>query len=377
MNKKDSDIIGSTNNNIHLDLENNKEKHKNNNSKFTKKLLFFDFLMLIFIFAGVFLIRKSLSLNSAQNITFKESSNLNYNVKLKANEFYEDESLGKGRVYIASLIDKVDINFNYLFEVDRNSYLNFEYDIIGKLVITDNNDNSKIIFDKEYTLLKNTKEEINNSNYYKINKDISIDYDYYNSLANKFRIKYGLDAACNLIVYLNIHKTNDNKNRYILNDNSAMSLTIPLSKKAINITMDYKEVNKTSKLIREKELKVNSKLKMTLGIISMILGLFFAYKYIKMLLKLRVKRSKYDKYIRRILNEYDRLIVETSTPPTLKGNNIIKIKKFQELLDVRDNLRLPIKYYIISNHKESYFYITHDDEIYLYAAKSSDFDQNG
>ena len=91
-----------------------------------------------------------------------------------------------------------------------------------------------------------------------------------------------------------------------------------------------------------------------------------------MLLKLRVKRTKFDKYIKKILNEYDRLIVETTTPPILKNKNIILINKFQELLDVRDNLRLPVKYYIVDKHKECNFYINHDDELYLFTIKDSD-----
>ena len=144
-----------------------------------------------------------------------------------------------------------------------------------------------------------------------------------------------------------------------------MSITIPLSQKAVNITMDYEEINKTSKLVQEKKTLVNNYPRIVFGIISLLIGLYFTYRYIRLLLKLRTKLTKYDKYIKKILNEYDRLIVETTTPPTYKGKNIIKVEKFQELLDVRDNLRLPIKYYVVDKHKECNFYINHDEELYI------------
>ncbi len=361
MNKK------ATNNGID-ELSNKNFNYK----KFNKKILTYDLLLLVFIFLGVFLIRKSFSFINSQNITYRETSNLDYKVKLKQNDFYETDSLEKGMVYVASLIDKVDINYNYEFIIDEKSNINFEYDIIAKLLITDNNDKSKVFFEKEYVLLDNTKDQMNDNGEHMINQDVSIDYDYYNNLANKFRIKYGVDTSSNLIVYLNIHETNNSNNDFNLNNNSVMSLTIPLSQKAINITMDYKEVNKTSKLVRDEKLVITSYIKLISGIISLLIGIYFTYRYIKMLLKLRVKRTKFDKYIKKILNEYDRLIVETTTPPILKNKNIILINKFQELLDVRDNLRLPVKYYIVDKHKECNFYINHDDELYLFTIKDSD-----
>ena len=49
--------------------------------------------------------------------------------------------------------------------------------------------------------------------------------------------------------------------------------------------------------------------------------------------------SKYDKYINKLLREYDRLIVDTSTKPNVNDYNVLNIKSFSELVDVRDNLR--------------------------------------
>ena len=77
-----------------------------------------------------------------------------------------------------------------------------------------------------------------------------------------------------------------------------------------------------------------------------------------------------------MLREYDRLIVETETKPSMEGKNIVKILKFQELLDVHDNLKLPIKYYVINEHKECYFYINHNEEIYLLTIKAIDLENN-
>ena len=96
---------------------------------------------------------------------------------------------------------------------------------------------------------------------------------------------------------------------------------------------------------------------------------------INLLLLTKNKKTNYDKYINKILNEYDRLIVETTTAPNIQDKNIIKINKFEELLDVRDNLKLPIKYFVISKHQKCQFYIDHEEEIYILTIKEVDIEK--
>ena len=47
----------------------------------------------------------------------------------------------------------------------------------------------------------------------------------------------------------------------------------------------------------------------------------------------------------------------------------------QELIDARDNLRLPIMYYSISKHNKCWFYILHGRKMYLYIVKAVDLEE--
>ena len=66
-------------------------------------------------------------------------------------------------------------------------------------------------------------------------------------------------------------------------------------------------------------------------------------------------------------------MVITTTIPNFDDYQIIEINSFNELIDVRDNLRLPIMYYNITSHKKSYFYILHENNLYLYILDADDF----
>jgi len=63
------------------------------------------------------------------SLELKESSNLDYKVYLKENDFYDTPYLTKDMAYIASLIDTINIDFNYLFSIDTISNMDFSYGI--------------------------------------------------------------------------------------------------------------------------------------------------------------------------------------------------------------------------------------------------------
>ena len=241
--------------------------------------------------------------------------------------------------------------------------------------ITDN-DGKNTFFEKEYELLPSTVENMKDSRQKYINKSISIDYDFYNNIANKFRSDYGIETKSNLVVYFKVNKKGSESNKFKLNNNdSTMSLTIPLSEKAINIQMDYKAIDQNNELYSNPTVVLSNYLDALISIALVIVAIVFTIPLIKLLKNYRPKKSAYDKYIGKILNEYDRLIVETSTAPKLDNCNIIKVESFEELLDVRDNLSLPIKYYVINKHQKCNFYINHGGELYLLVLKAVDFEK--
>ena len=354
--------------------ENKKIKHKLYIS-YEMKIATNIVLTFLLILIGSYYLIKSINVLSVLNVNYREKSNLDYKVYLKNNEFYDSEYLGKGMSYVASLIDKITADFNYTFDIDKESSIDFDYDITAELVISDTTKNN-ILLKKDYTLLQSTKENMKNAKQHTINKTINIDYDYYNKIANKFKVSYGIDTKSDLNIYLNIHEKNTENNSFKLENKSVMALTIPLSQKSINITLDYKDINKTSQVIKNSEIIINNYVYLALGTALILIGILETIHLIKLLLLTKNKKTNYDKYINKILNEYDRLIVETTTAPNMQDKNIIKINRFNELLDVRDNLKLPIKYYVISKHQKCQFYIDHEEELYILTIKEVDIEKN-
>jgi len=346
---------------------------------YSMRLIITCFMFIGLLITGYIFMLKAFVLEEAREIKYSEHSNLDYKVNLRENNFYEEKYLPKDMVYVANLIDKIRIDFSYKFSIAEKIDLEFKYDLVGKLLIQDNA-LENTYFEKEYTLISEKSVPLKDGIEQKINESVDIDYVKYNELANSFKTSYGLNTKSRFVVYFRLKKKDSNSlgQKLLINDSSSgMIVSIPLSEKSVNITLDYKDINNDSKVLDNSRVIVDNIIYLIISIIAIILSLVFMVKFIRLISLGIVKRNKYDKYISKLLNEYDRLIVETTSPPIKSDadkDKIINILKFTELLDVRDNLKLPIMYYVVAEHQKCHFYINSGDKIYLLTIKNVDLE---
>ncbi len=336
---------------------------------FTLIILFICFFSLCLIFAT-----KTLERQKLIPISYKQKSNVDYKVYLNENNFYEQDYLEMNKAYVASLIKYIDVNFNYSFNIASLSNINFNYKIIGELII-ENNGGTKRYFEKKYTLLESKNKKLVDSNALDIKENIQIDYNYYNKLANSFRSTYGVDTNSYLNLYLDIKGQSSEKLNYNINENNKVLLKIPLSEKAIEISFDQNDREIIKQVIPVGKVVFNVKY-LVLEIVFLFISILLFVKIVKYITSIMKSETKYDKFVKKMLKEYDRLIVETKTYVDLSTYNIIEVKSFTELLDVRDNLKAPILYYNITKHLKGVFYIKNDNDIYLLTIKEIDLENN-
>ena len=107
-------------------------------------------------------------------------------------------------------------------------------------------------------------------------------------------------------------------------------------------------------------------------LVLFIITCIFLHKIIKYVLSLVVPKSSYDKYVNKILKDYDRLIVEARNTIDISECKVVDVNSFTELLDVRDNLKMPIIYNLIVKHEKGLFYIKNGNDVYKYIVKGID-----
>ena len=343
---------------------------------FGMRLLTNIIIFIILIIGLIFSLNKAFSITKKGFISYKEISDINYKVYLKDNNFYDKPYLEKGMAYVASLIDKIDINYNYKINSSVNSNIDINYAIVAKLVIASQNNNS-VFFEKEYELSNTATDEIVDNNNYLLDKEISVDYNYYNDLANQFKSKYAVNTNSRLEVSLIVKEKNKENNSYDLDNESVATLVIPLSEQEVNINMNDNNINRETKITSDVKIIINDTTFVIVSIVITILAIIALISIIKkILIFTKNERSNYDRFIKRILVGYDRIIVNVKTAPDINNYNVIKVESFQELVDVRDNTKEPINYYIIQEHIKSEFYLINNNNLYLYVVKAVDIENN-
>lgn len=341
---------------------------------YTGRVVIFLLLFFAALSVSLFLVGKSLTVSNEKIINYRENGSLDYKVYLKENEFYEDPYLGRDMLYVASLIKNINLDFNYQFMISENKNLDFSYSVVADLKITDQTE-ANVYYEKQFVLLDEKKAKVDNSMQHMLSEKVVIDYDYYNRIANDFKTSYGVDGVSNLTVYLKINKNVlEGNESSILNNSSSMSVKIPLSQKALSIKIDDTGINTSNNIVTKKSVALTNIISIVIAGILFIGAVASLLKTLELLSLLFPKKSNYDKQVEKILKEYDRLIVETPTVPDLTDKNIIKIKRFEELLDARDNLKLPIMYHNLTSHQKCYFYIRQEETIYLMVIKATDVD---
>ncbi len=355
-----------------LKTEEKKVKLKRFHFSFGRRLLFYSASFLCLLFLSLYFIANSFDLVYEEKVSFKETGNIDYSVCLNKNDTFETECLGKNSSYnyVASLINNISIKFNYTFGGNK-LYLEkpLKYKIVGKLIIK-NKENSYIYSEKEY-VLKNISSDniITIGSYYSIDDSISIDYSYYNNIANQFKSEYGVDIDSYLDVSFIVYNEVDAK--YNIPNSSNLNIKIPLSLKSIKFEVSELNNNLEQTIIKE-YLSISDYVALIFGILLFSFSIYYFIRFIILIFPLLRKKNIYDKMLSKYMKEYDRLIVETESLPIFSDYNMLKIKSFEELLDVRDNLRLPIMYYNVTPHKKAYFYILHVNNLYVYTLKEVD-----
>ena len=343
-----------------IQYENNDKKYLLKDKSNNKKTKIFIILVLIVMFSlGIILIISSIS--KISTIGNRETGTVDYKVYLKDNDFYQDKYLGKGMQYIASLINTVNINFDYENKYSNVVNYQYDYDIKAKILVTDKYDNSKVLYEKEEVLLENKHGSGTDDDFVLI-ENIDIDYDKYNSYVTAFKETYALDVDSNLIVSMNIKHKGTYNDKDISDKSSELNISIPLTKNTIDISMNTNKVDSNID-IAISESVISNKFVFTLGI--MLSGL----SLLTILYLIIFKDSKNDIYrreISKILKNYDRLIITSSQPSINESDykNVIRVMTIEELIDVTEISNEPIIFYEVVPGEKSYFIVLKQDTLY-------------
>ena len=321
-------------------------------------------VFLIVLLIGILSLTAGLNNEKKISLKYRENNDVDYKVYLKENNFFEQPYIEKGKTYITSLIDYIDVTFSYNIDFDKIINGIAKYKVVAKIEANKSDNQMGNYWTKEYDITEEVKEKITNRQNFSINQTVKIDYNKYNELLNDFKKTVGLTNSEGILqVYL---KVNEEIQREEIETpiEGNLILKLPLSQLAIeasiddNISNNIKEISETVKDNSPKYILLNGigAASITLAIILLLIILRNAKIY-------RIN-NKYELELKKILNTYDSIIVNVKDKPNMNDYNVIRVESFEELIDAHSEIRMPINYFDAENG--SLFVLFNDNTAWEY-----------
>lgn len=305
-------------------------------------------------------------LNRDTYIPYNEDGKVIYKAYLADNEFYSEEYLNGSHAYVASLIEKMTADFSYNLKMQAQKVqFKYSYRIDAQLEVREK-ETQMAIFNPVYELTA-PKTEVVNDNQLAITDSVEIDYNKYNSLARNFINAYGLkDVEATLIVRMYVDVLgNSDAFANISEESYTIELFVPLVKPTVTpytattVTNDEQKVlalNNNDTLIYKNAILILALADLVLVAVLVVFSLLTRDKHINYSIKVKRIVSSYKSFIQKVNNELD-----------IANRQVLFVDTFNEMLDIRDTLQMPILMYENDDKTSCQFFIVADSNlVYLY-----------
>ena len=234
-------------------------------------------ILVFILLISIFFLKIGFDKNKKKYVQYSDSKSLEYKVMLKQNEYYKNPYIEKGNQYIANLIDYINTDFKYSFNL--NDEYEYNYKIIGTVDVSDEKTNKTVYTFTEDLLNEKTGKVEGNLD---IAENLNVDFNKYNNLIKQFVTSYDLkNVTSKLKIDLKVSiKGIDQK--FSKQNFTAMSLEIPLANNTIAIDTNYDLTD--NNLIEVKKSVVGNIICLVIGallLITDIAGIIILVIYIK------------------------------------------------------------------------------------------------
>ena len=324
-----------------------------------RKIIIF-LIMLIFIITFFTLFKIFYDNSIKQNPIYNSDIDIKYQVNNSNDSFYNSDISGQNE-FISSIAKTIDLEINYKFQSD----VDINYDYINKLnpslvVYTSDNSENNILWQKDLDLVEPLKGTENKTNNFILTQKITLDYETYNNLLLEYKSKYKVPIKAYIVLNGNVYLANE----VLSSISNNYEIKIPLTESTFNIILTKNKI--TNEQITLNKIKnLNYKLIFILSFL-MLISLYILIKYYLFYHQKHDSKSAYENLINNYLQKYAQIIVEVEDKPDLKNIKVLRINNFNDLIDLEEEIQIPIFLYQDKINYKAYFYIIHGGYLYLF-----------
>lgn len=329
-------------------------KKKNQDLAYLKTII----AVIIFIIMSILIFRTT-NIGEKILISYNTESQIDYKVYLFENDYIKSDYMEKGKTYITDLVEKINLDYNYKISGSDEFDSTYKYDIFYKATIK-HNSTGKELWTETVKLVDGKDVYVDENNNIIINENVDFIYKDLNTKIKNFRLQFNIPITA--YVDVNLKLIDKQTNNSI--DETGISIDLDTD------VFEVKEVStgKNIKNVTETKEQNNTSLVIE-GIIAIGSLLYIFYTMYASLNNAFTRKSYYTKAVYKILKNYGDIVAEIIKPVDLNNYKVIDVKNFDQMLDVEEELRIPIMFYETIKNEEGWFVLIHNDIAYRYILK--------
>lgn len=303
-------------------------------------------------------------------VTYKENSNVEYEVNIKENEFYDDSSIKDGMNTISILIKDIDAEFKYNLDLSEELKYKYDYKIVAEVEVKEKS-KSNSIYEKQYEIIKKYIQETQN-NKLEILEKINIDYNRYNDEIKRLIEVYSLKdtiSEIRLVLYVNV--VNQNTGKSINATNKVAQMTIPLTTNTVEITMNENVKGNQGETLKFGISKENLNYIFVFGFLMFVSSLLTLLNLVRYISDTRSAEKMYDDEMKKILFDYKSYIQKITDLLDYNDYKVINVETFKELMGMREELQSPILMYQEKNIRRTIFLMVNQNLLFQFILDSN------
>ena len=310
-------------------------------------------------------------------VDYQESGSAVYHAYLNENEYYKEESLNGSHAYISSLIHHMDIDFTYKSDMNvPDVTYKYKYRVDARMVIQDEKSGAPI-YNPVETIIGPESKEYDGENPLTLKKSVNIDYVKYNEKAKEVIEKYDLrdvTSYLDVTMYVDVVGMSEAFAADSEGGSYTVNVRIPLTQNVLK-----PQVTSTIPAGPQKILANPNEGKTVFMVLAIVFGVLTAAAIVFLvvyILKTRDEHIDYTRKVQKIVNSYKSFIQKLRNPFDSTGYQILEIDSFNEMLEIRDTLQLPILMHENEDKTCTVFMIPVDSKLlYSFEIKVDNYDE--
>jgi hypothetical protein len=311
---------------------------------------------------------------------YQHQANVDYQVFILSNPFFDIESLEAGRGYLTPITDYISTTLNYQLTGEGPAAISGDYQVdavvTGYILKGDDLSSTQRVkvpvWDKTYSLVPKTEFDSSDGTI-TLDREVRVDIREYAEFAQRVQDEYKssttlVELAVKYEINTNV-ETPDGKST----DSISPTLVIPIEGNSFTVDgvlADQKE----GTIVAQEMVPVPSLTGMRMGF-SMA-AFLLALALVGVVKKTRVMREDpLENELKRIIKKYgDRIVAGTGSVPGINEKKTMDLGEFENLLKISDELLQPILYENIKDGVHN-FYVIGKQLHYRYTLEPGMFEQ--